>query len=109
METQMPIWATAPVIDSPTLVLIIYRILETDKGDRHFVGYNLSDREGRVSTPIDNFDLATLTGRTRSGRTYQLRDRPGVDADAMYVWQDWCRVNGVQSWVDVTSKVLAGQ
>lgn len=105
----MPIWATTSVTESPTLVLIIYRILETDKGERHFVGYNWSDREGRVSTPVDEFDLATLTGRTRSGRIYQLQGRPGVDADAMYVWRAWCRVNGVERWEDVTSKALAGQ
>lgn len=105
----MPIWPTAPVTESPTLVLITYRVLETDRGERHFVGYNLSDREGRVSTPIDEFDLATLTGRTRSGRIYQLQGRPGVDADAMYVWHAWCRVNGIQEWHDVTKQALAGQ
>jgi hypothetical protein len=109
MEIQMPIWATAPVTESPTLVLITWRILETDKVERHFVGYNLTDREGRVSTPIQQFDVATLTGRTRSGRIYQLRGRPGVDADAAHVWHAWCRANDVKRWADVTEKARAGQ
>jgi len=105
----MPIWATAPVGEAPSIVLITWRILQTDTDERHFVGYNLVDREGRVSTPIDQFDLATLTGRTCSGRIYQLQGRPGVDADAMYVWNAWCRANGVLRWENVTSKALAGQ
>lgn len=105
----MPIWATAPVPQSPSLDLCSWRILETDKNELHFVGYNLTDHEGRVSTPIEQFDVATLTGRTRSGRVYRLRGAPGFDADAAYVWNAWCSASGVKHWEDVTEKSLAGQ
>lgn len=105
----MPIWATAPVSESPSLELCRWRILETDKSERHFVGYNLTDCEGRVSSAIERFDRENLTGRTRSGRVYRLIGAPGFDADATYVWHGWCAINGVKRWDDVTEKSLAGQ
>ncbi|MCW5595862.1 MAG: hypothetical protein KIT42_08320 [Rhodocyclaceae bacterium] len=105
----MPVWAVAPVSETPELTLCAWQIVETDKQERHFVGYNLNDREGRVSSAITQFDPETLTGVTRSGRIYQLTGKPGIDEDALYVWRRWCSFNGVKSWRYVTNEALAGQ
>lgn len=105
----MPVWAVAPVSEAPELVLSAWQIVETDKGERHFVGYNETDREGRTSSAIEQFDPVTLRGVTRSGCVYQLQGRPGIDKDALYVWQHWRCINGVLDWRDVTDKALVGQ
>jgi len=103
------IWAVAPVSETPELILSAWQIVETDKGERHFVGYNETDREGRTSSAIEQFDPATLRGITRSGRIYQLTGRPGIDDDALYVWRRWCSVNGIRDWREVTDEALAGR
>lgn len=105
----MPIWAVALVAEVPELILSAWQIVETDNGERHFVGYNVTDREGRTSSAIEQFDPATLRGITRSGRVYQFRGNPGIDEDAMYVWTRWCHLNGVNGWRYVTNEALAGQ
>lgn len=105
----MPIWAVASVAEVPELILSAWQIVETDKGERHFVGYNETDREGRASSAIEQFDLTTLRGVTRSRRVYQLRGKPGIDEDALYVWRHWCSFNGVKSWRYVTNEALAGR
>lgn len=80
------IWKTPPVSDQPCIYLIRWCVMETEKGTRHFVGYNSENREGRVSTPIETFDPATARGVTQSGRIYQLVGPPGHDPDAEWVW-----------------------
>lgn len=102
----MPIWLVAPVEEAPSLILVNWFIAETDKNERHFIGYNITDSEGRVSSPIQQFDKENMTGVTQSGRVYQLRGNPGYNADAMYVWKFWCSVNSVNSWKDVTTEIL---
>jgi hypothetical protein len=58
-----------------------WSIRETDQHARHFVGFNMLRGNGRVSTPIAEFDPVTRTGKTRSGRRYRLVGRAGHDAD----------------------------
>lgn len=62
----------------------------------HLVGYAESCREGRVSSPVEAFDAATATARTRSGRAYVLAGPAGRNLDAEYVWHRWLRLNSVK-------------
>ena len=62
-------------------------IIEAQTGQRHFVGHNIDDCEGRVSSAILQFDPVTRGGVTASGRIYELVWKPGYDADAAYGWQ----------------------
>lgn len=103
----MPIWTTIPVTEQSALTLMHWRIFETDDNERHFVGYCLENREGRVSSAIEHFDAETGRGVTEFGRVYQLRGNPGVDGDAAYVWQNWVQIFDVQSFRDVTNEVAA--
>jgi hypothetical protein len=89
----MPIWKTIPVDDQPELILDQWRVFELSDGTRHFNGYVEANREGRVSSPILEFDPATLRGRTRSGRVYQLAGNPGFNRDADYVLGRWLTIN----------------
>jgi hypothetical protein len=81
------IWKPPLVYDQPIISLLQWSVMETPTGDRHFVGYNQVDCEGRVSSSIQSFDASTTKGVTRSGRIYQLVGEPGYDSDALWVWE----------------------
>lgn len=101
----MSIWATLPVKDEPSVTITDWRIYEVDaagRKTRHFIGYNDSEREGRVSSAIQNFDINTMKGTTNSGRVYQLSGRPYYNKEAGYVWDYWKRLNEIEHEKDVT-------
>lgn len=88
------------------VILECWSIRETDKGHRHFVGWNVIDADGRVSTPIQWFEPETRTGVTASGSRYRLLGRAGQHKDAEYVWGIAARAWEVQSWTDVTAELV---
>lgn len=61
----------------------------------HLAGHAAQYSEGRVSSPVLDFDAVTATARTRSGRRYELVGASGLNADARYVWHRWLEVNSV--------------
>ena len=81
--------------------------METDTGERRLVGTR-DDFTGRVSTAVTTFDPRRMVATTESGRIYQLRGAPGHNADAQYVWEQWCLVNGVLKSSDVTAAAYQG-
>lgn len=102
------IWATPGVAMQPYIVLSRWRVLEIvdghQRGDRHLVGFNVEDQEGRVSTTLLAFDPQKMEAKTTSGRIYRLKGQPGFDPDGDYVWQSWARVNMVSAIRDVSSE-----
>lgn len=103
----MPVWMTTPVEKQPCLTLRSWGVIQMPEGGRHFVGWCLENREGRVSSPIEEFDPKTLTGVTSTGRVYQLQGPPGLDGDGEYVRNRWLSIYGNPTWMDVTSEVSA--
>ncbi|MFM0223008.1 hypothetical protein [Paraburkholderia dipogonis] len=103
----MTIHASSSVDDDPVVLLESWSIRESNTGARHFVGFNLAERDGRVSTAIISFDPITRTGVTATGRRYVLVGRAGFDRDAEYVWQWAVRQWRVQKWRDVTAELVA--
>ncbi len=73
--------------------------------ERHLVGYNVLQREGRVSTAIEHFDPTSRTAITHSGRLYQLVGPPGYDPDGAWVWGYWSKVNRMTDERDVTEEI----
>src|SRR5277367_6572684 len=79
------IWRTTPVADVPEIELRNWKVVEVAsskegmRNDRHFVGYNITEHEGRVSSKIIHWDRETRTGTTKSGRTYKLLDESYPD------------------------------
>ncbi|AQV93199.1 hypothetical protein BJN34_04720 [Cupriavidus necator] len=103
----MSIWQARPLEEVPTVLLVSWRILETHNGLRHFVGVRPERGTYRVSTVIVELDVVNLNGVTHSGRKYVLDGPPGefADEERDYVWAEWCRVNGVSHYRDVTDEV----
>lgn len=88
----MAIWKPESIEKEPEVSLknwIIYEIGNT----RHFVGCNIFEGSGRVSSPIIKFDKEKMVGVTRSGRVYHLIGESGYSSDADYTWKHWCRIN----------------
>jgi hypothetical protein len=83
-----------------------WSIRESDKGERHFLGYDVLSCDCRVSTPIATFDQASRTGTTASGSRYRLVGRAGRDSDAEYVWGVASKVWGIKAWKDVTGDLV---
>lgn len=105
----MPIWLTTPVSETPEIVLRSWSIRELPDGDRHFVGFNVTELEARVSSKIIEFDPVNKRGKTRSGRVYQLEPNQGMNHDAEYVWNRWLEMHKIDSWTDVSEKALKGE
>lgn len=102
----MSIWRTTSIKETPEIELSNWKIYEVEseswpKKTKHFVGYNLTEGEGRVSSAIVEFDYETMTGRTKSGRVYKLVGSPGTSQDASYVWSRWCKINEISSIEEV--------
>jgi hypothetical protein len=98
------VWNTTTITEVPEIELSNWQIFQIGK-DCHFVGYNITEGEGRVSSKIINFDKNTLRGITNSGRVYQLHGHSGYDKDAQYVWQRWLVINRVNEYTDITSTI----
>ncbi|MET3551969.1 hypothetical protein [Burkholderia sp. 567] len=104
----MPIWKLPSFAEQPRIPLSRWSIFETQNGSRHFVGVDMLDSSGRVSSAIVRFDPATMQGTTRSGRIYELVGKNGSSLNAEYVWKKWCELNEVTSYTDVTKRLLDG-
>ncbi len=101
----MPFWQTTPVAERPELRLTGWQVVELPDGDRHLVGWNLTEGEGRVSSRIEHFDARTRRAATKTGRVYELVGRPGAGPDAQYTWNAWRSINRVEEFRDVTDEV----
>ena len=89
----MPVWKPESIEHEPEVSLRNWVIYEIE-GTRHFVGYNIREGSGRVSSPIVKFDKEKMIGVTRSGRVYRLIGESNYSADAHYTWYRWCNLNG---------------
>lgn len=112
IQSRPNIWAQPPVHVVPTkmigswaIVKVVAASVSPEQFEFHFVGRDLDERNGAVSSKIVEFDPQQLQGKTQSGRIYQLVGRPGHDGDAEYVLRNWCRINQVVT-VDATQDFL---
>ena len=76
-ETTTPVWKPRPASELLKIPLSRRRIFETEDGSQHFVGVDMLDSSGRVSSPIVTFDPVTLQGTTQTMRIYELVGRNG--------------------------------
>ena len=103
----MAVWNVESFNGDPEIVLLCWRVMETDVGEHHLVGVR-DDFTGRVSTAIKPSDPSRMVATTESGRIYQLRGAPGDNADAQYFWEKWCLLNGVRKSFDVSATAYQG-
>ena len=108
----MPVWKASSIEERPSVTLTQWQVFEVrgiaedNFSTVHFVGYNIEEQEGRVSSPVVEFDVATRRGFTQSGRIYELCGASGVDADAAYTWGRWKKINDITDAVDITSSFV---
>ena len=55
---EASVWEATPVSDQPEIALQRWQVMQLPNGDRHFVGWNATEREGRASSKIVAFDAA---------------------------------------------------
>ena len=108
----MPVWTFGTVEADPEVRLVRWRVLGASYIDgalpptRHFVGACASGGAGRVSFALETLDAGARRGLTHSGRAYELIGVPNRDSGAEQLWNMWCRINGVNTWVDVTRRAF---
>ena len=102
----MTIYLGCDVDEQPEIYLERWSIRQTSAGNRHFVGFNVEDRDGRVSSRIVELDCARRIGVTESGRTYRLLGRAGYSSDGEYVWNWYVRASSIENWEDITPTLI---
>lgn len=109
----MTVWKPDNVNLEPTTYLTNWKVFEVNgpnlKSTRHLVGYAAMGLggEGRVSSPIIEYDRSASVAITRSGRKYKLGEVAiGLDQDSNYVWTNFQALNKIESTVDVTKEYL---
>jgi len=102
---QASVWSATPVSARPEIELQCWQVMQLPNGNRHFVGWNATEGEGRASSRIVAFDAATARGRTSSGRVHELSGRTGRDGDGLHTWGRWMRINSVTDFTDVSAEV----
>lgn len=108
----MPVWPIACIESRPSVTLTEWAVFEVSRHGpeqpwtRHLAGWACEDHQGQVSSAVQSFDPTTGKCITRSGRVYQLKGRPGLCADGLYVWQTWMAREGLKAAQDVTREVL---
>jgi hypothetical protein len=109
VRVVMSIFGVASVHEEPEESIIHWSVHEasySNSSDKthHLVGYIARQRLGRVSSAIQVFDREKMLIKTRSGRIYHLKGRPGFNPDADYVWTHWKAINAVKDDVNVTDQ-----
>lgn len=62
---------------------------------------------GQVSSPVEVLDPERRLARTRSGRVYELREGPGLNADAFTTWCRWKGQHSLNEERDASDEVAA--
>ena len=102
---EASVWSATSLTEVPEIELTSWQVMQLPNGDRHFVGWNVTEREGRASSKIVEFDATLRRGRTQSGRVYQLRGPAGHDGDGAYTWGRWMKLNAATGCTDVSDEV----
>ena len=89
------VWRTSSVSEEPQIRLIDWDVKKDTAGCCYFVGTRADNGDGRVSTPIVEFDVERRRGRTRSGRVYELLGPSGRSRNGEYVWSLYKTANSI--------------
>lgn len=106
----MPIFLPPTVTEAPDERLrswAAFEVLVPGLGERtrHVAG-EVSDRSGRVSSPLVAIDDAIRSVVTRSGRVYQLVGRAGLGLEGEYVWRHWLSGSEARDVQEVTAEFV---
>jgi hypothetical protein len=99
----MPLWSPLSVDLEPEITLQHWRVMQTERDERHLVGMRPDTNTARVSSALCQFDTFAMVAVTSSGRRYRLVSEPAWTHDTVVLWITWCLKNDVSSCTDVTS------
>ena len=105
----MSVWKASPIAVRPSITLRNWQVFvvtgctKSDKQTMHWVGFNVEEEEGRVSSNMVEYDMKTRCGKTKQGRVYALQGPPGLEGDGAHVWEMWLAINEIAVVVDITS------
>ena len=107
---SMPtVWKPTSVVDEPVTELRRWRVFQVaavfnadGPPTTHFVGD--AGYEGRVSSPILEYDPISRQGRSGSGRIYKLVGNSGYDRDAEHTWNRWQQICKVDKVTNVSER-----
>lgn len=97
----------APADVQTQVTLERWRVRETARGERYFVGFCIESQAGRVSTAIRSFDVVSGVGITASGRRYLLSGWPCFDAEAERIWDRFAEQHAITKITDVSTEYLS--
>lgn len=109
----MPVWSIDSIEDRPDVTLRDWAAFEVplhgpdQPWTRHLAGWSCEDQQGQVCSAVQQFDPQKGSCLTESGRVYRLSGRPGLNADAEYVWNRWKGIAAITEQRDVTLEVSA--
>lgn len=84
-------WRIEVIRQEPSKTLDAWSVFEVShpccngSPTRHLVGFCVENLKGQVSSVVEVFDPSSRRAITRSGRVYELRVGPGLNADAFVV------------------------
>jgi hypothetical protein len=70
----------------------------------HFLGN--TGVQGRVSSPIIEYDNITKIGKTYSGETFQLCGENGCDSEAIRIFSKWLGIIGAPGVEDISERYI---
>lgn len=106
-------WRIGLISEEPSRTLDAWMVFEVpfDGLDlpwtRHLVGWRVEGGRVQVSSAVEVLDSARRLAKTRSGRVYELRHGPGLNADAFTTWCRWKGRHGIADERDVSDEVAA--
>jgi len=103
----MSIKRAPSVEDEPTVTLVEWRVIRTDRGTLHVVGRLAGALYCRMSSPIKSFDARQLQGTTTSGRAYRLSGPAGENLNTIRAGLEPELAAAAHGWDDVTDEVCA--
>lgn len=105
----MPYFFPKPAVDDPVVRLRNWTIKQVAAKDMYFVGYDIHNRDVRVSTRIIELDVSTRSGMTASGRRYKLVGASATYGDSEWLWETaLARRPGSKAWRDVSDEFIPG-
>lgn len=85
----------------------VRQVTYNDSTTRHLCG--TVSGEGRVCSPIQEFDKSSMEFTTQSGKVYEVIGWPSSgNQEAEFVWSKWCAINGIANheYEDVTKEYV---
>jgi hypothetical protein len=84
-EVVMRTWSPPSVEAESDITLRHWRVMQTERAERHLVGMRTDTGAARVTSALCELDAFSLVAVTSSGRRYRLVSEPGWTRDTVFL------------------------